>query len=117
MVFTNVINPRCEIVRRSEYQTTLIRKGATLGANSTIVCGIEIGRYAFVAAGAVVPKDIPAYALVVGVPARRIGWACRCGETLPQADTQGTTTCHACGNQYREEQETLIPIQETQDHD
>ncbi len=117
MVFTNVINPRSEIVRRSEYQTTLIRKGVTLGANSTIVCGIEIGRFAFIAAGAVVPKDIPAYALVVGVPARRIGWACRCGDTLPKADVDGMINCPSCGNQYREEQEALTPLQETQDHD
>lgn len=82
MVFTNVYNPRAAINRKSEYRPTLVRKGATLGANCTIVCGITIGCYAFVGAGAVVNRDVPDYALMVGVPARRIGWVSETGERL-----------------------------------
>jgi UDP-2-acetamido-3-amino-2,3-dideoxy-glucuronate N-acetyltransferase len=82
MVFTNVYNPRSLIDRKNEYQNTLVKKGATLGANCTIVCGTTIGEYAFVGAGAVVNRDIPAYALVVGVPARQIGWMSEFGEQL-----------------------------------
>ncbi|HVY49924.1 MAG TPA: acyltransferase [Devosia sp.] len=82
MVFTNVYNPRAAINRRSEYRPTLVRRGATLGANCTIVCGVTIGRYAFVGAGAVVNRDVPDYALMVGVPARRIGWVSEAGERL-----------------------------------
>lgn len=82
MVFTNVYNPRSLIERKSEYRNTLVRKGATLGANCTIVCGSTVGKYAFVGAGAVVNKDVPAYALVVGVPARQIGWMSEFGEQL-----------------------------------
>lgn len=113
MVFTNVINPRSEIIRRNEYRRTLVRKGASLGANCTIVCGIEIGRYAFVAAGAVVARDVPDYALMIGVPARQRGWVCRCGQTLPKDDSR--PTCSACGNQYEVIGATLRPIQEVQD--
>jgi UDP-2-acetamido-3-amino-2,3-dideoxy-glucuronate N-acetyltransferase len=82
MVFTNVYNPRSAVPRKDEYRRTLVRRGATLGANCTIVCGSTIGEYAFVGAGAVVNRDVPAYALVVGVPARRIGWMSRHGERL-----------------------------------
>lgn len=82
MVFTNVINPRSEVVRKDEYLDTLVKRGATLGANSTIVCGVTIGRYAFVGAGSVVTKDVPDYALVVGVPAKQIGWMGEYGERL-----------------------------------
>lgn len=82
MVFTNVYNPRSLIERKSEYRDTLVRKGATLGANCTIVCGVTVGTYAFVGAGAVVNTDVPAYALVVGVPARQIGWMSEFGEQL-----------------------------------
>ncbi len=82
MVFTNVYNPRSLIERKSEYRDTLVKKGATLGANSTIVCGVTIGEYAFIGAGAVINKDVPAYALMVGVPARQIGWMSEFGEQL-----------------------------------
>jgi UDP-2-acetamido-3-amino-2,3-dideoxy-glucuronate N-acetyltransferase len=82
MVFTNVYNPRSAVSRKNEYRRTLVRKGATLGANSTIICGISVGEYAFVAAGAVVTKDVKPYALVAGVPARQIGWVSQYGERL-----------------------------------
>jgi len=98
MVFTNVINPRSHVNRKSEYRRTLVKRGSSLGANSTIVCGLTIGEYAFVGAGAVVTKDVPAYALVVGVPARRIGWVCACGTRLEEGD--GAATCIDCGKRY-----------------
>ena len=82
MVFTNVYNPRSSISRKGEYRRTLVKKGATLGANSTIVCGITIGEQAFIGAGAVVNRDVPPYALMLGVPARRRGWVCTCGFQL-----------------------------------
>jgi UDP-2-acetamido-3-amino-2,3-dideoxy-glucuronate N-acetyltransferase len=98
MVFTNVVNPRSEIVRKDEYKRTLVRHGASLGANCTIVCGVTIGEYAFVGAGAVVTRDVPDYALVVGNPARRTGWMCRCGIKL---DISGSRArCEACGARY-----------------
>jgi UDP-2-acetamido-3-amino-2,3-dideoxy-glucuronate N-acetyltransferase len=99
MVFTNVLNPRSEIERKREFRRTLVKRGATLGANCTIVCGVTIGRYAFVGAGAVVTKDVPDYALVIGVPARIVGWVCECGERLEFI--QGSATCAACGKRYR----------------
>src|SRR2546423_15657801 len=83
MVFTNVVNPRAHISRKKEYKRTLVPRGATIGANATILCGITIDEYAFVGAGSVVTKDVPAYALIVGVQARRAGWMCPCGERLP----------------------------------
>jgi UDP-2-acetamido-3-amino-2,3-dideoxy-glucuronate N-acetyltransferase len=98
MVFTNVINPRSHVNRKNEYQRTLIRRGASLGANSTIVCGATVGEYAFVGAGAVVTKDIPDHALVVGCPARQIGWMCRCGIRLTFLD--GESQCESCGLSY-----------------
>jgi len=98
MVFTNVINPRAHVSRKDEYLKTLVKRGASLGANSTIVCGNTIGEYAFVGAGAVVTRDVPAYALVVGTPARRIGWMCRCGVRLP--DMPGRVDCASCGTSY-----------------
>jgi len=98
MVFTNVINPRSHIVRRHEYQKTLVRRGASLGANSTIVCGTTIGRYAFIAAGAVVTRDIPDYALVMGVPAKRVGWMCACGVRLEEGGA--ARKCASCGSEY-----------------
>jgi len=106
MVFTNVYNPRSAVARRNEYRRTLVRQGATLGANSTLVCGITVGRHAFVGAGAVVQKDVPDFALVVGVPARQIGWMSRFGERLelPLAAPAGQpveTTCPHNGDRYR----------------
>ncbi len=99
MVFTNVINPRSHVSRRNEYQKTLVKRGATLGANSTVVCGTTIGRYAFVAAGAVVTRDVPDYALVMGVPAKQAGWMCSCGVRLPEGSP--SATCTACGKAYQ----------------
>lgn len=95
MVFTNVYNPRSTVSRKHEYRRTLVRRGATLGANCTIICGVTIGGYAFVGAGAVVNRDVLPHALMVGVPARRVGWMCRCGLRLADNDT----TC-ACGQKY-----------------
>jgi UDP-2-acetamido-3-amino-2,3-dideoxy-glucuronate N-acetyltransferase len=98
MVFTNVFNPRAFIVRKHEYRKTLIRKGATLGANSTIVCGATVGRYAFIAAGAVVTGDVPDFALVAGVPAKQKGWMCKCAVRLNFVG--GKAKCEACGESY-----------------
>ena len=99
MVFTNVINPRSHVNRKDEYQETLVRKGASIGANATIVCGITLGKYCLVGAGAVVTHDVPDYALVYGLPAKIQGWVCQCGEQL-QFDQQ-QATCKRCGNAYR----------------
>jgi UDP-2-acetamido-3-amino-2,3-dideoxy-glucuronate N-acetyltransferase len=101
MVFTNVINPRSGIERKSEFRPTVVRRGATLGANCTIVCGHEIGRYAFVAAGAVVTRDVPDHALVAGVPARVIGWTCVCAGKLEMSGERGA--CGECGRRYARE--------------
>jgi UDP-2-acetamido-3-amino-2,3-dideoxy-glucuronate N-acetyltransferase len=101
-VFTNVTNPRSQVNRRSLYERTLIRRGATVGANATIVCGTEIGQYAFVAAGAVITKNVPDYALVAGVPARQIGWMSRHGHRLSEPDSQGLMYCPESGLAYRE---------------
>src|SRR5919206_571155 len=97
MVFTNVINPRSEVSRKSEYRRTLVRRGATIGANATIVCGSTLGEYAFVGAGAVITKDVLPYAMMAGVPARRIGWMCQCGEKLPKAG-EGTCAARSTGS-------------------
>jgi UDP-2-acetamido-3-amino-2,3-dideoxy-glucuronate N-acetyltransferase len=107
MVFTNVINPRSRVDRKNEFQRTLVKRGASLGANSTILCGTTIGRFAFVAAGAVVTRDVPDYALVMGVPARQVGWICRCGVRL---ELNGhMATCHSCGDTYVLDQRSLLP--------
>ncbi len=103
MVFTNVLNPRSHVSRKSEYKRTLVQKGATLGANSTIVCGVTIGRYAFVGAGAVVTRDVPDYALVFGNPASRRGWMCGCGIKLgfTRKEQDEAVECKACGARYQ----------------
>ena len=110
VVFTNVHNPRSAVPRKNEYRRTVVKRGATLGANCTVVCGTTIGEYAFVGAGAVVSRDVPAFALVVGVPARRIGWMSRHGERLAlPASGSGSATCPATGENYRLEGGTLTP--------
>ena len=100
-VFTNVVNPRSHVSRKSEYQSTLVRRGASIGANATIICGVTLGEYSFVGAGAVVRGDVPAYAMMVGVPARRVGWICQCGLKLTLRD--GAASCSGCGASYRED--------------
>ena len=100
-VFTNVTNPRSHVSRRHEYRPTPVGRGASIGANATIVCGHSLGEYCFVGAGAVVTADVPAFALVVGVPARRVGWICRCGERLRVE--QARAGCSACGSRYAED--------------
>jgi UDP-2-acetamido-3-amino-2,3-dideoxy-glucuronate N-acetyltransferase len=101
MVFTNVVNPRSHVSRKHEYKPTLVRRGATLGANATVVCGHDVGRYAFVGAGAVVTRDVPDYALMLGVPARQVGWMCECGVRLPSTnEDRSRLTCAACGSAY-----------------
>jgi UDP-2-acetamido-3-amino-2,3-dideoxy-glucuronate N-acetyltransferase len=101
MVFTNVYNPRSAVSRKDEYRRTLVRKGATLGANCTIVCGVTIGEYAFIGAGAVINRDVKAYALMTGVPARQIGWMSRHGERLELSLTgDGQAECPATGERY-----------------
>jgi UDP-2-acetamido-3-amino-2,3-dideoxy-glucuronate N-acetyltransferase len=108
MVFTNVYNPRSEVVRKDEYRDTLVRRGATIGANATIICGVEVGRYAFIAAGSVVREDVRPFALIAGVPGRQIGWMSRHGERidLPLEGT-GEHTCPRTGDRYRLDGEML----------
>lgn len=102
MVFTNVYNPRAFIERKTEYRDTLVKRGATLGANSTIVCGVTIGEYSLVGAGAVINKDVKAFALMVGVPAKQIGWISKYGEQLDlPLDGSGIATCEHTGEQYQ----------------
>ncbi len=107
-VFTNVINPRSQVVRRGKYQTTLVRRGATIGANATIVCGATIGRYAFLGAGAVVRGDVPDYALMLGVPARQKGWMSRHGHRLQNPDENGIMVCPESGWRYQEVEPSLL---------
>jgi len=101
-VLTNVTNPRSQVVRRSLYEKTLLRRGASIGANATVLCGIVVGRYAFVAAGAVVAGDVPDYALMMGVPARQRGWMSRHGHILRDPDPDGVMTCPESRLRYRE---------------
>jgi UDP-2-acetamido-3-amino-2,3-dideoxy-glucuronate N-acetyltransferase len=108
-VFTNVINPRSAVNRRDNYLHTTVRQGASIGANATIVCGHEIGAYAFIGAGAVVTKEVPAYALVVGNPSRQIGWMSAFGHRL-EFDQNGQATCIESGEQYRLENGKVFKI-------
>ncbi len=112
-VFTNVGNPRSHVSRKSEYEATLVRRGASIGANATIICGVTLGEYCFVGAGAVVTSDVPPYALMVGVPARRVGWMCYCGERLHLSSGNGT--CGRCGLTYGEQSGVLHPIDSLSD--
>ena len=104
MVFTNVINPRSHVSRKDEYKPTLVRRGASIGANATVVCGIEIGSYAFIGAGAVVTGNVRPFALMVGVPARQAGWVCQCGVILERGmkggDGRRSLRCAVCGTAY-----------------
>jgi UDP-2-acetamido-3-amino-2,3-dideoxy-glucuronate N-acetyltransferase len=108
MVFTNVINPRSHVVRKDEYQRTLVRRGASIGANATVVCGVTLGRYCFVGAGAVVTRDVPDHALVFGSPARVQGFMCRCGTRLTFQDA--TARCDACGDRYIMRDGAVAPL-------
>jgi UDP-2-acetamido-3-amino-2,3-dideoxy-glucuronate N-acetyltransferase len=113
MVFTNVINPRSHVIRKHEYKATIVKKGASIGANATIVCGISLGEYCFVGAGAVVTRDIPPYALVHGNPARIQGWYCQCGTRLhfvAQPDYE-IATCSACSDHYHKLGHVVTPVQ------
>ncbi|MHC4246453.1 MAG: N-acetyltransferase [Planctomycetia bacterium] len=111
MVFTNVYNPRSAVSRKDEYRDTNVRRGATLGANCTIVCGVEVGENAFVGAGAVINRDVPAHALMVGVPARQVGWMSAAGERLDlPLEGDGETACPLTGDLYRIEQGRLIAL-------
>ena len=107
-VFTNVTNPRSQVNRHSLYETTLVRRGATVGANATIICGVTLGRYCFVAAGSVVTKDVPDYALVVGNPALQKGWMSRHGHLLKNANAEGIMVCPESGFRYRKTPEGIL---------
>lgn len=111
MVFTNVVNPRSHVNRKDEYKRTLVRKGASIGANATIVCGVTLGCYCFVGAGSVVTHDVPDYALVYGSPARVRGWMCQCGEPLTFTEREGVETaiCQSCGDAYRKQGQVVGP--------
>ncbi len=107
-VFTNVLTPRSHVSRKHEYRPTRVKRGSSIGANATILCGVTLGEYAFIGAGAVVTSDVPAYALMVGVPARRVGWMCQCGERLSTA--AGRAACAVCGTSYEESNGALRPM-------
>ena len=107
-VLTNVTNPRSQVLRRSLYEETLLKRGCSIGANATVVCGITIGRYSFVAAGAVVAKDVPDYALMVGVPARQKGWMSRHGLPLNKSDAEGFMLCPESGLRYKEVEQGVL---------
>jgi UDP-2-acetamido-3-amino-2,3-dideoxy-glucuronate N-acetyltransferase len=109
MVFTNVVNPRSAVNRRGQYTRTVVKKGASIGANATIVCGHDIGRFAFIGAGAVVTKEVPDYALVVGNPARQIGWMSEYGHRL-NFDENGIAVCPESGEQYKLENNKVIKL-------
>jgi UDP-2-acetamido-3-amino-2,3-dideoxy-glucuronate N-acetyltransferase len=112
MVFTNVVNPRSHVSRKDEYRQTLVRKGASLGANCTIVCGVTIGRYGFIGAGAVVTRDVPDYAIVTGSPGRVSGWMCKCGVKLASGrQPPNDAACGSCGVRYHVQGDRLIEWQ------
>lgn len=114
MVFTNVTNPRSHVDRRGEYQTTLVKRGATIGANATILCGVSLGEYVFIGAGAVVTRNIPAYALAYGTPAKVQGWVCQCGYKLDfkkRGDFE-TAACQTCGAHYQKSGYIVTPVVE-----
>ena len=111
MVFTNVINPRSGVIRRDEYMKTVVKKGASIGANATIVCGNSIGKYSFIGAGAVVTKDVPDYALMVGNPAKQIGWISEFGERL-NFDSEGIAICDNTGSKYKLNNYLVLKIDE-----
>lgn len=108
MVFTNVVNPRSHVNRRSEYKKTLVKQGASIGANATIVCGHIIGKYAFIGAGSVVTKDIPDYAIAVGNPARVVGWMCKCGEKIKFESEKAE--CFACKSKYSKNENKVCEV-------
>lgn len=110
-VFTNVINPRSAVVRKNEYKTTLVKRGASIGANATIVCGVEIGEYSLVGAGAVITKNVKPYALVVGNPAKQIGWVSENGHRL-HFDENGKAECPETGEKYLIKEENVLKINE-----
>jgi len=113
MVFTNVTNPRSHVSRKDEYRRTLVKRGASIGANATVVCGHTIGRYAFIGAGAVVTRDVPDYAIVVGNPGRIVGWMCQCGVKLDFEQASGVNAramCTACGTGYLKESGSVIEV-------
>ena len=115
MVFTNVTNPRSHVSRKDDFRPTLVRQGATIGANATIVCGSNLGAHAFVAAGAVITHDVPAYALMMGVPARQHGWACACGVTLRGDTGWAGLGCPECGARYESSGEGIVPVAKNED--
>jgi UDP-2-acetamido-3-amino-2,3-dideoxy-glucuronate N-acetyltransferase len=107
-VLTNITNPRSHVPRRDQYASTILRRGATVGANATIVCGTEIGRYAFIGAGTVVIRDVAPFAQMVGNPARQVGWRCQCGEKLARGQNSGgVLRCDPCGSEYSEDSGAL----------
>lgn len=110
MVFTNVINPRSAIIRKSEYQQTLVKKGASIGANATVICGITIGEFAMIGAGAVVTKDVKPYALIVGNPAKQIGWISEYGHRL-EFDDKGFAICKESGEKYQLKEESVFKVE------
>ncbi len=111
MVFTNVVNPRSHVSRKHEYRRTLVKRGASIGANATVVCGVTLGRFSFVGAGAVITKDVPDYALMTGVPARRTGWMCECGVKLHEDVFE--LACPACERRYLRKGDVVRPVEET----
>lgn len=110
MVFTNVVNPRSAVSRKHEYKATVVGRGATIGANATIVCGVTLGPYAFIGAGAVVTHDVPAHALMTGVPAKRTGWMCECGVKLQEDILE--IRCSECGKNYSRKSQILTRVEE-----